>query len=393
MTLIEERAAVSPLAQIEAVAASLESLNAVLDVCALAPEELLAVGVVYGRCVRLAQAGALLVAGEVADSGAFRRDGERNAADWLGNQLGVAAGEAYRNLETAKKLRDRPQTEHELRQGKLSPTQADIVTGGSVDDEAPLLAAAKRRGVRGLRGEAERLEAVRRGEADMMERHRAVHARRHLRTWTANGEFCFSGSTTPDDGARLLAALEPETQRLFRLAHQESRQEPTEAYALDALLNTVAGVAVQPKRPTAALTLRADAAAIVRGYVTAGEQCEIDGVGPIPVTIARSLLVDCDIHGVMFNGVDVHDVTSTRRSIPAAIRRALEARDPGCSVPWCDQTKGLQIDHIWEFAKQGPTALENLVRLCRTHHRLKTTLGWRITGPPGNRQWLPPPPG
>ncbi len=33
---------------------------------------------------------------------------------------------------------------------------------------------------------------------------------------------------------------------------------------------------------------------------------------------------------------------------------------------------------------------DELARMCRSHHRLKTVDGWRLIGPPGDWQWLPP---
>ena len=62
------------------------------------------------------------------------------------------------------------------------------------------------------------------------------------------------------------------------------------------------------------------------------------------------------------------DVGRKTRSIPPAIRRALDARDrkcrfPGCGSRWCD------AHHVVHWADGGPTSLENLLLLCRRHHR------------------------
>ena len=38
----------------------------------------------------------------------------------------------------------------------------------------------------------------------------------------------------------------------------------------------------------------------------------------------------------------------------------------------------------------GPTELDNLVRMCPEHHALKTFGGWRLEGTPGNFRWVPP---
>jgi hypothetical protein len=354
-------------------------------------DALLAAAAAFGRTAKPAAAGMLLIAPALNDSGAFRRDGHRNAEDLLAALAGTSTGAACRTMRTGRKLAERPEVAQAVRKGELSADQANTIADADPEDQSKLLNVAKRRGVKGLREEADRLAAARRSEEDAMDRYRRVHRDRHLRTWTRDGAFCFSGSTTPDEGALLLSSLEAERERLFKQAHKEGRHESNDAYLLDALVNVVTGNAVQPKRPKAALTLRADAAAIQRGHLEPGETCEIEGVGPIPVTIARSLLVDADIHGVVFNGADVHDVSTTSRSIPASTRRALEARDPCCVVPTCDQTKGLEIDHIYGYAITKFTQLDELARACRLHHRLKTIYGWQLGGGPGHWTWTPPP--
>ena len=52
------------------------------------------------------------------------------------------------------------------------------------------------------------------------------------------------------------------------------------------------------------------------------------------------------------------------------MRRALTARDGGCRFPGCTHTKSVDGHHIQHWANGGETSLENLVLLCRHHHRL-----------------------
>jgi hypothetical protein len=58
------------------------------------------------------------------------------------------------------------------------------------------------------------------------------------------------------------------------------------------------------------------------------------------------------------------------RSIPPAIRRALRFRDGGCRFPGCTNTRFVDGHHIKHWADGGDTSLDNLVLLCRHHHRL-----------------------
>ncbi|MGK2927330.1 MAG: HNH endonuclease signature motif containing protein, partial [Lysobacterales bacterium] len=58
------------------------------------------------------------------------------------------------------------------------------------------------------------------------------------------------------------------------------------------------------------------------------------------------------------------------RSIPPAIRRALRRRDGGCRFPGCCATRYVDAHHIHHWADGGETRMDNLVLLCRRHHRL-----------------------
>jgi hypothetical protein len=96
---------------------------------------------------------------------------------------------------------------------------------------------------------------------------------------------------------------------------------------------------------------------------------EIDGTAVSPETIRR-LSCDAGIVRMVTEGESQPlDVGRRVRTVPPAIRRALEQRDggcawPGCNAPvsWCD------AHHIIHWADGGLTNLLNLILLCRKHH-------------------------
>jgi len=57
------------------------------------------------------------------------------------------------------------------------------------------------------------------------------------------------------------------------------------------------------------------------------------------------------------------------RTIPPAIRRALNSRDRGCRFPGCPHTRYVDGHHVKHWAQGGETRLSNLVTVCRFHHR------------------------
>jgi hypothetical protein len=73
----------------------------------------------------------------------------------------------------------------------------------------------------------------------------------------------------------------------------------------------------------------------------------------------------------------VLDVGRRTRTIPPALRRALEARDRGCRFPGCG-LRFTDAHHVRHWADGGETSLDNLLLLCSHHHRLVHEEGWRI---------------
>src|SRR5438093_3782301 len=73
----------------------------------------------------------------------------------------------------------------------------------------------------------------------------------------------------------------------------------------------------------------------------------------------------------------ITEVGARTRTIPPALRRALQHRDHGCRFPGCGRSFG-QGHHIRHWAHGGPTTLSNLTMLCRRHHRAVHEEGFRV---------------
>ncbi len=56
------------------------------------------------------------------------------------------------------------------------------------------------------------------------------------------------------------------------------------------------------------------------------------------------------------------------RTIPPSILRALAARGTNCRFPGCTSRR-CDAHHVHHWSDGGATSLDNLVRLCRRHHR------------------------
>jgi hypothetical protein len=114
----------------------------------------------------------------------------------------------------------------------------------------------------------------------------------------------------------------------------------------------------------------------------------------VPAESVRRLTCDASVVPVLETQEgEVLDVGRKTRTIPAAIRRALNLRDPGCCFPGCTHRRYLDAHHVKHWIDGGETKLSNLVSLCRTHHRLvheggitvgvRDEGGWRFVRPDG----------
>jgi hypothetical protein len=78
--------------------------------------------------------------------------------------------------------------------------------------------------------------------------------------------------------------------------------------------------------------------------------------------------------------------------VPAAMRRLIEHRDRRCCFPGCRRpVRHCDADHSIPFHRGGATCPCNIAMLCRRHHRLKQTPGWRLEHLwPGVILWIGP---
>jgi hypothetical protein len=78
---------------------------------------------------------------------------------------------------------------------------------------------------------------------------------------------------------------------------------------------------------------------------------------------------------------DALDVGRKTRTVPSAIRRALAARDRRCQFPACSARR-CDVHHIEHWMDGGATSLDNLMLLCRRHHRLLHEGGFTVKRQP-----------
>ncbi|QIB64636.1 DUF222 domain-containing protein [Kineobactrum salinum] len=98
--------------------------------------------------------------------------------------------------------------------------------------------------------------------------------------------------------------------------------------------------------------------------------CNLDDRRWIAPHTARRLSCDTSLVTVLNdkNG-NVLNIGRRSRTVPAAMSRALKMRDRTCRFPGCCESRYVDAHHIRHWVDGGETSLDNLVTLCRYHHR------------------------
>jgi hypothetical protein len=358
------------------------------------------------RIVRTATAARILLARRVDDSMAWKSKGFRSAAEFLASKSGTSLGAAKTDLETSNALRDLDDTRQGMLDGSLSPDQGGVIAGAAKRNrsaERNLIKKAKKANLQELREEAAKAKAA--ADPNPEATHARLHRERRATAFTdAEGARNLRLRGPVDSASVIQAELDRLTDQILRERGKAGTTECRDAYAYDAAVEmarrsvraddaapTGAEKRAKQPRPEHLALLRLDISALWRGHVEGDELCEITGLGPIPVGVARRLLGDALLKLVITNGQAVAHVTSLTRGPTQAMKYASLWTSPTCVVEGCSRTI-IEYDHRTgaEFKDTKHTRLDELDQVCPGHHDLHTYGGWALVAGTGKRPMVPP---
>jgi hypothetical protein len=315
-------------------------------------------------------------------------NGFRSCAHWLTWRIGIELGAARERVRVARALGGLPRLAEALASGELSYAKVRALTRvATPETEERLLAVGKA-------GTACHVERIVRGwrRVDQIAEARETAARHKSRTLQvyqdADGMVVVRGRLTPEQGAVLMQALAAARETIYQRPRgaqdvsAETSPTPSTAQEQADSLSLVAETAlhhgVDPGTPGERYQVVVHVDAAVLADSGAAGQSVLDG--GTHVSVATSRRIACDASRViMRHDTDgrVTEVGARTRTIPPALRRALEHRDQGCRFPGCGVRFG-QGHHIRHWAQGGPTTLSNLAMLCRRHHRVVHEEGFGV---------------
>lgn len=346
---------------------------------------------------------------ELDRRGTYARDGHLSAVAWLVAAFGVAWGRAREQVQVARALEDMPQTRRALSAGDITTDAVRVLVAARETDheaftrsERELVEAARVHRVRDLqrvtgywRQAVEQEQRVQ--DEDVLANRRRLHA-----TPTIFGMVRVDGDLDPETGETLLTALQAIMDADTRRGGSGDDRTPAQRRA-DALgeicrqwLDSGDRPTVAGERPHVTVTVNVDAlrsanpeprekklapegksdSADATGDRTEGGAwpvvTELDHAGPVSSDVARRLACDASVMRVVMAGrSEPLDVGRRTPVVSPAMRRAVMVRDRHCRFPGCDRPHTwCDAHHVVHWADGGPTALANLLLLCRRHHRL-----------------------
>jgi hypothetical protein len=311
--------------------------------------------------------------------------GAASCGAWLRNACRLSPVAAAQHLDVARQLPELPRTSQSAVEGSIGFHHAAVIAQCANQIGVPavrkvedtLVEAARAVDPRALRIVTRRLRycvdpdgAFADAEAD--------HARRYFNlSQTYDGVFHVEGLLDAEGGAALRSAIDALDVRVVDDARTAAQRRA------DALVELARGAlqwgelpAVAGERPHLTVTA---SDALLRGErgCAAGE---MRWAGPVVAETVRRVACDASVSRVVVGGAgEPLDVGRASRTIPSALRRALVVRDGGCRFPGCDRPpEWTDGHHLQHWADGGETKLENLVLLCRRHHRVVHEGRWRL---------------
>jgi hypothetical protein len=314
----------------------------------------------------------------------FERDGHLSAASWLASRFKVAWGAAREQVRIASGLGEMLVTRTALERGDISLSAVKMLVAARQEDpkafdraEEQLVEAATIHSMNDLRRIASYWRQQAQREA-AVEGDDTLRARRRLHaSLSFLGIVRVDGDLDPETGETLLTALQAVLDAEARAGADDDRT-PAQRRA-DALGEICRQWLDRSDRPTVAgerphVTVTVDAASLadpdpasLGGLPTS----ELDHTGAVDPVTVRRLACDASITRVVLSGrSEPLDVGRRTPVIPPAMRRAVIVRDRRCRFPGCDRTHTwCDAHHVVHWTEGGPTSVQNLLLLCRRHHR------------------------
>jgi hypothetical protein len=358
---------------------ALDGLDAV-DLRALSDEELAGFLDELERAARIVDAVRGRGLAEIERRRMFAADGHLSSAAWLAHRQGISRRAAEGAVRRAAALAEMPEVARAFGQGEVSASAVDELARARdvahlafAQSEEVLVEAARSLSFGELRRVAEAWRAAVDPEAAVAEEDEFRERRRLDICPDPGGMVTVHGELDREDGQGLITAIRAVIDAEARSGGRGlDARTPTQRRA-DALVEICRQWLTSRERPTVGgerphVVVTIDLETLRRRSTRPGALADAGAITP---ETARRLACDAQITRVITGPASSPlELGRTTKVVPPGLRRALSVRDRGCRFPGCGRPPGWSdAHHVRHWADGGETALDNLVLLCRPHHR------------------------
>jgi hypothetical protein len=327
-----------------------------------------------GRLVRQMNADSyrmLMLVREFDDRFGWKKWMFKSCAEWLAWRASISLSAAREKVRAAHALRALPVISAAFAEGRLSYSKVRALTRvAQFHDEDLLLAHALDATVPQVE---ERCRQIRNVAPDSVHHARRAWEHRSLTVWRdeARGTLRLTVELPIEEGELITHALDcavaagEVTTDVDPDAVAESRGTAWRAQQADALVAVAKSYLGGNSEDAATadhyqVVVHADAQSLTGGA----------GRADVPIATVRRLLCDCSLVTVAedANG-HPFDVGRKQRTVSTPLKRALYARDRGCTFPGCRRKRYLDGHHLQHWVDGGETSADNMTLLCTHHHR------------------------
>ena len=326
------------------------------------------------------------------EAGGWQQD-FRTCAHWLNWRVGLRLGAAREWVRVARALKALPQVSVAMEQGLVSFSKVRAITRvATPDTEERLLNFALSSTAAHTETLVKKVRSSEKTEEELIEEGQSLWEGRELAAYTdADGMVVVRARLDPESGAVFLAALEEAEDALFqagpRSEEVSSEAEREECSAAQRRVDALAQICESARATRYESGNRVDRHQVVL-HVQKGEPAalELGDCGRKDVSAETSERFCCDASQVVMHhdsDGSVLDVGRKTRAISVGLRRALRARDQRCQFPGCS-CRFVEAHHVQPWSQGGETKLDNLVLLCRRHHRSMHDGGYTMVAAPAD---------
>jgi len=313
-------------------------------------------------------------AAEFAKSDAWDEDGSGSAIDWIRFNCNMTSNAAADLIAVGLNLQRMPATVGAVIQGEIGFGHAKAMARtaafvGPEFDETPLLEKARENSPGKFYYICNHYRHAANRKGFEVEQTDLVENRRLWITKCDDGSVLVSGNFDPEGGAVLLTAIEPLARRSG--AHDDRSREKRVADATVELAMHSLDTGLIPQQGSQRTHLNVTASLETLQALPGASAADLEFSSvPISARTVERLACDASITRIVLGSEStVIDVGRARRTISGPARKALNARDRGCTWPGCERpaswTSGHHLKH---WIHGGTNEPPNLTLLCYRHH-------------------------